>query len=68
MARETSYFVQSFNTGKGANLKADAPISCKSETGALRAGTVNAALVSRNQPSLHFDGGSMHAGRTCLRS
>ena len=36
MARETSYFVQSFNPGKGGNLKADPPIACKSETGALR--------------------------------
>src|SRR5258706_16255744 len=36
MARETSYFVQSFNAGKGGNLKADAPIPCKSATGAVR--------------------------------
>jgi hypothetical protein len=36
MTRETSYFVQSFNIGKGGNLKADAPIACKSESGALR--------------------------------
>jgi hypothetical protein len=36
MARETSYYVQSFNAGKGGNLKADAPIACKSESGALR--------------------------------
>jgi hypothetical protein len=36
MARETSYFVQAFNAGKGGNLKADAPIACKSATGALR--------------------------------
>jgi hypothetical protein len=36
MVRETSYFVQSFNAGKGGNLKADAPIACKSATGALR--------------------------------
>jgi hypothetical protein len=36
MARETSYFVQSFNAGKGGNLKADAPIACKSATGAVR--------------------------------
>ena len=34
MARETSYFVQSFNAGKGGNLKADTPIACKSATGA----------------------------------
>ena len=31
-----NYFVQSFNAGKGGNLKADAPIVCKSATGALR--------------------------------
>ena len=31
-----SYFVQSFNTGRGGNFKADTPIACKSETGALR--------------------------------
>jgi hypothetical protein len=37
MARQTSYFVQSFNAGKGGHLKADPPIACKSETGALRA-------------------------------
>jgi hypothetical protein len=36
VARETSYFVQSFNAGKGGNLRADAPIACKSSTGALR--------------------------------
>ena len=36
MARETIYFVQSFNAGKGEDLKADAPIACKSATGAVR--------------------------------
>ena len=36
MVRETTYFVQAFNAGKAGNLKADAPIACKSETGALR--------------------------------
>jgi hypothetical protein len=36
MARETSYFVLAFNAGRGGNLKADAPIACKTETGALR--------------------------------
>ena len=36
MARETNYFVQSFNAGQGGNLKADAPIACKSATGAVR--------------------------------
>ncbi len=36
MAREISYFVQAFNAGKGGELKADAPIACKSATGALR--------------------------------
>ena len=36
MARETSYFVQAFNAGRGGNLKADAPIACKTETGAER--------------------------------
>ena len=36
MARETSYFVQSFCAGKGGNLKADTPIACKSATGAVR--------------------------------
>jgi hypothetical protein len=30
MVREASYFVQSFNAGKGGNLKADAPIAGKS--------------------------------------
>ena len=35
MARETSYFVQAFNAGRGGNLKADPPIACKTETGAL---------------------------------
>ena len=32
MARETIYFVQAFNAGRGGNLKADAPIACKTET------------------------------------
>jgi hypothetical protein len=36
MARETVYLVQAFNTGKGDQLKADAPIPCKSAAGALR--------------------------------
>jgi phage tail sheath gpL-like len=36
MARQTSYFVQSFDAGRGGNLKADAPITCKSATGAVR--------------------------------
>jgi hypothetical protein len=36
MARETIYFVQAFNAGRGGNLKADAPIACKTETSALR--------------------------------
>lgn len=36
MARETNYFVQSFNAGRGGNLKVDAPIACKTPTGALR--------------------------------
>jgi hypothetical protein len=36
MARETGYFVQAFNAGRGGSLKADAPIACKTATGALR--------------------------------
>ena len=36
MVRETTYVVQAFNAGKGGNLKADSPIVCKSESGALR--------------------------------
>jgi hypothetical protein len=36
VARETSYFVQSFNAGRGGNLKAETPIACKSAAGALR--------------------------------
>jgi hypothetical protein len=36
MARETIYFVQAFNAGRGGDLKADAPIACKTETGARR--------------------------------
>jgi hypothetical protein len=36
MARETIYFVQSFNAGKGISLKADAPIACKSAAAAVR--------------------------------
>jgi hypothetical protein len=36
MTHETSYFVQSFNAGKGGSLKADTPIACKSATGAVR--------------------------------
>ena len=36
MTRETSYFVQSFNAGKGGSLQADTPIACKSATGATR--------------------------------
>ena len=36
MARDTSYFVQSFNAGKGGNLKTDAPIACKTATRVVR--------------------------------
>ena len=36
MARETSYFVQAFNAGKGGSLKANSPIACKSASGAVR--------------------------------
>jgi hypothetical protein len=36
MVRETSYFVQAFDAGKGGELKADAPIAFKSASGALR--------------------------------
>lgn len=34
MARETVYIVQSFIAGRGNRLKADTPISCKTENGA----------------------------------
>lgn len=36
MTRETIYVVQSFNAGKGNAPKADGPIACKSEAGAMR--------------------------------
>jgi hypothetical protein len=38
MVRVTSYFVQAFAAGTswGQTLKADAPIACKTEAGALR--------------------------------
>ena len=36
MAIQTSYFVQAFIAGQGNNLKADTPIACKTEAGALR--------------------------------
>jgi hypothetical protein len=36
MARQTSYFVQAFNAGRGENLKTDVPIACRTETSALR--------------------------------
>ena len=36
MARETIYFVQTFNAGKGGHLKSDVPIACKTADGALR--------------------------------
>jgi hypothetical protein len=36
MVRETIYFVQAFNAGRGGNLKADAPIACKTGASALR--------------------------------
>ena len=36
MARETIYFVQAFNAGRGENLKADVPIACRTQAGALR--------------------------------
>ena len=37
MAREIGYFVQAFGAGRGGSLKADAPIACKTASGALRA-------------------------------
>jgi len=36
MARETTYFVQAFNAGKGDQLKPDKPISCRTAEGARR--------------------------------
>lgn len=36
MARVTNYFAQVSNAGRDENLPADAPIACKTETGALR--------------------------------
>jgi len=36
MARETIYFVQAFNAGRGENLKAAIPIACRTQAGALR--------------------------------
>jgi hypothetical protein len=36
MTRETIYFVQAFNAGKGGHLKPESPIVCKSASGALR--------------------------------
>ena len=36
MARETVYLVQAFTAGKGASLKSEAPIPCKSAEGARR--------------------------------
>jgi hypothetical protein len=35
-AIQATYFVQSFNAGKGGNLKADAPIACKTATRVVR--------------------------------
>ena len=36
MARVTSYLVQSFSAGRGAALKADKPVACKSADEARR--------------------------------
>jgi hypothetical protein len=36
LARVTVYFVQTFSAGRGSNLKADTPISCKSAHAAQR--------------------------------
>ena len=36
MTRETTYVVQAFSAGKGGHLRPDAPIICKSASGALR--------------------------------
>jgi hypothetical protein len=36
VARQTEYFVQSFDPGKDGHLKPDSPIACKSASGALR--------------------------------
>jgi len=36
MARQTAYFVQAFDAGKGGYLKPNSPIACKSASGALR--------------------------------
>jgi hypothetical protein len=36
VARETCYFVQAFQVGRGEDLKSDAPIACRTETSALR--------------------------------
>jgi hypothetical protein len=45
MTRETNYFVQAFNAGRGGNLKADPPIACnwgfgaRGASGRLQKGT-----------------------------
>jgi len=49
--RETSYFVQSFNAGKGGNLKADAPIACKSATARCERGTTGLEQTRRRRLS-----------------
>ncbi len=36
MTRQTSYFVQAFNAGRGGSLKAETAIACKTEAAALR--------------------------------
>jgi hypothetical protein len=36
VARQTEYFVQAFDAGKGGHLKPGSPIACKSASGALR--------------------------------
>ncbi|MFB9267696.1 hypothetical protein ACFFWD_31955 [Bradyrhizobium erythrophlei] len=36
MSRQTHFHVQSFDPGKGDQLKADAPIACRSEESARR--------------------------------
>jgi hypothetical protein len=38
VTRETIYFVQAFNAGRGGNLKADTPVACKTETSAPETG------------------------------
>jgi hypothetical protein len=53
MVRETTHVVQAFNAGKGRKLKAESPIVCQSQGGALRTAETDTEQTRRRCVFVH---------------